>query len=142
MKTYFVLKKVWGLWNQIKLHCELNIQQSKAVFTQQRRVIILGEIGGLVCEIKVTDFVTHYAFFDARIFVEASALNLLHWKNGWMAGAAPLGGGDSPPLLIKVIFVNRQKPMRKYWGYGRWRHQSYLLELQPSLSWVVFKDRI
>ena len=28
------------------------------------------------------------------------------------------GGGTIPPLLIKVNFVNRLKPMRKFWGIG------------------------
>jgi len=37
-----------------------------------------------------------------------------------LPGAAPRGGlvGTVLPLLTKVIFVNRLKPLRKYWGYG------------------------
>jgi len=46
-----------------------------------------------------------------------------------LPGAVPRGegtGGNSPPLLTKVVFVNRLKPMRKYWGYEGGRHQPYL----------------
>jgi len=58
-------------------------------------------------------------------------------------GAAPRGdwGERSPQLLTKVIFVNRLKPMRKYWGYEGWRHQPYL-NYSLSLLPVVFKNRI
>jgi len=35
-------------------------------------------------------------------------------------------GGTVPPTHHKVIFVNRLNPMRKYWGYGGWRHQPCL----------------
>jgi len=37
----------------------------------------------------------------------------------FLAEATPGGDwrGTVPPLLAKVIFVNRLKPMRKYWGY-------------------------
>jgi len=40
-----------------------------------------------------------------------------------MLGYADRGGatgetGGNSPLLTKVIFVNRLKPMRKYWRYG------------------------
>jgi len=33
-----------------------------------------------------------------------------------MGGATE--GGTVPPTLRKGHFVNRLKPMRKYWGYG------------------------
>jgi len=33
-------------------------------------------------------------------------------------GATRGTGGTIPLLLTKVIFVNRLKPMRKYWRYG------------------------
>jgi len=38
---------------------------------------------------------------------------------GYRGGAIGENWGNSPtPLLTKVIFVNRLKPMRKLWGMG------------------------
>jgi len=47
-------------------------------------------------------------------------------------------GGTFPPLLTKVIFANRLKPMRKSWG---WRHQLYL-NFSLNYSQVIFIDRM
>jgi len=45
--------------------------------------------------------------------------------------------GNSPPLLTKVIFVNRLKPMRKYLGYG-----GVIFEFQPEFVTSGFQRRI
>jgi len=59
-------------------------------------------------------------------------------------GAAPRGvsgGGTVPPFLTKVIFVNRLKPMRKYWRYGGMTSPT-IFKFQPDFVTSVFKDWI
>jgi len=42
------------------------------------------------------------------------------------------GGTVPPPLLTKVIFVNRLEPMRKNWGYVGGLTSPTILKFQPE----------
>jgi len=53
-----------------------------------------------------------------------------------------LSGATVPLFLTKVIFVNRLKPLRKYWGYGGKVMLLTIHKFQSGLSQVVLKDRI
>jgi len=55
----------------------------------------------------------------------------------WQGRRHGATGGTVPPLLTKVIFVNRLKSMRKYWGYegGQWRHQHTWISARVCPKW-------
>jgi len=72
------------------------------------------------------------SYYCAALFLGIKALQRAYIKTNTATGAAPRGGlrGTVPPLLTKVICVNRLKPMRKYWGMGE-RTLPTTLEFQP-----------
>jgi len=71
---------------------------------------------------------------------------IVEWSQNWTSdcwGGVTGGLGGTFPHSSQrlIVFVNRLKPMRRFRGIGRWRHQPYL-NFNLSLSQLVFKDRI